>query len=580
MKYKKPNILLIDFPKNCNDELLKSNFNIKIGTFGKPYKVPKSDNYFSVYGKSFLPDYNEQEIVFIDLTSPEIVSQPEGEKETSNGEPDWWAKCSRGFIDPRPRYMSNVQQSFYRIFVNGGIIVVFAQPRVIQDISLSYTTRYKELYHKNIIPHDNWSFLSLFSYNNFEIEKHEGKEAKLDENIHPLFQFINKYIEQISYNMTINNFRGYQDYALLPILINKYNNCIGGLIDSKVHSGKILILPQFVKKEEIIFTLLNEIFTEISPHLFPDFEGSKWIERDEYEIDSIKEIKYEIEQIKKNKDDEINLLLNKISEERVKYGFLHGILYQTGDALAKSVEMCLKMIGFKNIFNMDEKIKEVNPDAPKQEDLQIHDRSPLLVVEIKGHSQQPRESATFQIVKYINRRMSEYNRTDIQGICIINHQRNLPCLERDNDNVFTPQQIKDSLLSNFTLLTTWDLYILIKGLNKWRWPLTSIQKLFYKTGRMQKYPTIYRPIGEIVHYYDNINVVSIKITSEILRKSDRIAYALPSSFEEENITSMQIDTIVVDEARPDQTVGLKTIYGKELLKTGTIVFKIIEEPKI
>jgi hypothetical protein len=347
MKYQKPNILLIDFPKNCNDLLLKSDYNIKIGTFGKPYVVIKNDNYFPVYGKPILPDYNEQEIIFIDLTSTEILKGPEGEKETSNGEPDWWAKCSLGFIDPRPRYMLNVQQSFYRIFENGGIIVVFAQPRIIQDISLSYKSQYNNLIMGKIIPNDNWSFLSIFSNNIFEIEKDEGKEIKLHENILPLFQFIDKYSDQITYKMIINKFHGYQDYILHPILVNKYNNCIGGLIEAKDHKGKILILPQFSHKDEIISKLLNEVFPGISPHLFPDFEGSKWIERDEYEIDSVKEIKSQIEQIKESKDLEIKILSEKISEERERFSYLQGILYQSGDVLVKSIESCLKIIGFE-----------------------------------------------------------------------------------------------------------------------------------------------------------------------------------------------------------------------------------------
>jgi hypothetical protein len=37
-----------------------------------------------------------------------------------------------------------------------------------------------------------------------------------------------------------------------------------------------------------------------------------------------------------------------------------------------------------------------------------------------------------QVWKYIAPRMKEWNRTDVQELAIINHQRNLPPLDREN----------------------------------------------------------------------------------------------------------------------------------------------------
>jgi hypothetical protein len=53
--------------------------------------------------------------------------------------------------------------------------------------------------------------------------------------------------------------------------------------------------------------------------------------------------------------------------------------------------------------------------AAKQEDLQILDASPTLLVEVKGLAGFPREDDTLQVVKYIPRRMKEWDGTDVAG---------------------------------------------------------------------------------------------------------------------------------------------------------------------
>ena len=50
---------------------------------------------------------------------------------------DWYAKASRGFIDPRPRVMAKVSDDWHRILDSGGAFVTFAQPRFQQDLVLA-----------------------------------------------------------------------------------------------------------------------------------------------------------------------------------------------------------------------------------------------------------------------------------------------------------------------------------------------------------------------------------------------------------------------------------------------------------
>jgi len=565
LKYQKPKILLIYLSDKVLVRVREAGFNVSSGTFGSPYKVELGDGYIPVIFEANLPNYTEQEIIIIDLTPPETIDGPEGEKGISMGENDWWAKCSLGKIDPRPRVMTHVRKDFDRILHSGGLFVIFAQPRLHYDLVWAKKDHY--LHISKEIPADNWSFLSILSANHFVIKEDYGEEIQVSEDDPELYRFLKMAVRDAKYTATFTpSYRTEKNW--IPILSSKFRDCIGGLIVLGDSNGCVLILPQISKKPEIILTLLREILPDISPHLFPHIEGLRWVERDEYELDSILNYKSQKEEVLQRAKRELEELDKKISEDRDNLGFLYGILTKTGRDLVVSVKSCLEFIGFKKVKNVDEKIKD---SKPKQEDLQVHDRSPILLVEIKGLSGFPRESDTLQVEKYVARRMKELDRHDIHAVSIINHQRNIPALERDNKKVFTKQQIEDAENHGITILTTWDLFRLIRGMLKWKWDPKAIQKLFYNPGRIHRFPTFYEPIGKIVKYWEEIGVVGLQVSGDKLRKGQRIGYIIPEGYLEEEILSLQVEKQNVEEAVTGQLAGIKTIYSKNLLRKGTIV---------
>jgi hypothetical protein len=578
-EYQKPKILLVDLPDSVLDSVRSAGFNASAGTFGSPYKVELSDRSQPVIYKSDLPNYTEQEIIIIDLTPPETLNNPEGEKMTSEGENNWWAKCSRGEIDPRPRAMSMVRNAFDRIFDHGGLFVIFAQSRLYQDLVLASVYRSRlhygvpELSTKSKINADNWSFLSILS--DLVIESDVGVEINVLEHDSQLSRFLWKTTKNAKYNATFNPTSRIEKNWIPILSSNKFERCVGGLLVPEDSKGRVLILPQISKDAETIVTLLREVLPDISPHLFPHIE-SRWVERDEYELDSV--LKYKAEKIKvqQRATRELEDLDKMITEERDRLGFLHGIITNTKDDLVESVKSCLEYIGFKQVIDVDKQIQNQGTSAPKQEDLQVHDKSPTLLVEIKGLSGLPHESDTLQVVKYIHRRMKEWDRTDVRGVSIINHQRNVPALERDNQNVFTEQQIEDAQNNDVTILTTWDLFLLARGMMKWKWNPNAIQELFYQHGRMPKIPTIYKPIGEIINYWEKPGAVGVQISESKLHKGQRIGYVIPEGYFEEEVLSLQVENRDVEEVFPGQLAGIKTIYSKNLLHKGTLVCTIMK----
>jgi hypothetical protein len=568
-KYLKPKILLIDLPTTVFEKVQGVGFNVSTGTFGCPYKVEVGDGYQPVIVKASLPNYTEQEIIFIDLTSPSTIDGPEGKKSTSIGENDWWAKCNKGEIDPRPRAMAMAQDAFDRIFHHGGLFIIFAEPRLYQELAWA-KFRFGSFDIDSKLPFDNWSFLSILSPDHLEIKFDFGEEIDIPNYDFPVCNFLKRNIMSASYTATFNpTYRTVSNW--LVIANNKFGSSVGGLIVPDNSKGRILILPQLSNKPEVIVTLLKEILPDISPHLFPHVEGARWVERDEYELSQVLNYKTDKIKVQQRAEREVEDIDKKILEERAKYGFLHGVITQTGTDLVKSVKLCLGFIGLKQILDIDEQIKNQNIASQKQEDLQIYDKSPTLLLEIKGISGLPRENDTIQIVKYVSRRRKEWNRFDVYGVSIINHQRNLPALERDNDNVFTEAQIQDAINNDFTLLTTWDLFLLIKGMLRWGWPPETIKEFFYKSGRMSRIPGIYKPLGTIVNYWEEIGVVGIQVSGDKLHKGERIGYITPEGYLEEEVLSLQVDKQDIEEVIPGQIVGIKTIYPKNLLRKGTVV---------
>jgi len=574
LKYFKPKILLIDLPKELDDKLISAGFNVSSGTFGSPYKVEVSDKYQPVIPNPNLPNFSEQEIIVLDLTLPHILDYPAGKKSTSKGEEDWWAKCSLGFIDPRPYVMSWARGSFDRILNNGGTFVIFAQPHLYQNICLA-KMQFDRLKINKYIEASTWAFLSVLS-NNFITKEDHGFEIFLQDQKLKEFYFIKEALKNAQFTATFEFDYGYAK-NFISILKNKYGGDIGGIYFNGKTKGMIVILPQITNKCEVVVSLVNEFLPTVSPHLFPDFKMFKWIENDEYELNSVINFKNEKMKIEKRARDELQEIDKKILREREKSGFLHEIITGSGDDLVVSVKKCLEFIGFKKVINVDEKINEQEKSSSKQEDLQIMEKSPALLLEIKGLSGLPRESDTMQVYKYISRRMKEWDRTDVRGISIINHQRNIPPLERNNSKVFTKQQIDDANSNDITLITTWNLFLLVRGMIKWNWQPEVIQDLFYRKGVLSKIPTIYLPVGRIIKYWKKINVIEVKIDKNEIQKGQRIGYVTAKGYFEEYALSIQVENKNVEEATAGEIVGIKTKYSNNIIVKNTLVCIVMNE---
>ena len=314
------------------------------------------------------------------------------------------------------------------------------------------------------------------------------------------------------------------------------------------------------------------ILPELSRHLFPFFEGDRWVHSDEYEHASVLERRTAQQKGGEEAEARIAALEKEIEGEAGQLEFLHGILTGTGEGLVADIREVLRLVGFKKVETPKE---EGGPN--KQEDLQVHDRSPCLLLEVKGLAGQPTEDDAHQGTKYVMRRMKEWNRTDISGVFVVNNQRNLPALDRDDENVFTEQQLNDAAENGTGLMTTWDLFRLVRGMVRWKWPKRFVQDVLYGKGRLPRVPSHYDPVGMVAHHYSDISVLSIEVGTTGLRVGDTVGFMFPAGFFEEQITSLEVNKEKRREVRPGERAGYKTSLKRKEVPNGTPIYLVRNE---
>ena len=197
---------------------------------------------------------------------------------------------------------------------------------------------------------------------------------------------------------------------------------------------------------------------------------------------------------------------------------------------------------------------EVSDDnSPKREDLQIHDNSPIVLVEVKGIAHLPRDAAALQVWKYFAPRMKEWKRTDIRGLSVINHQKNLPPFQRENENPFRQDIITNAEQNDFGLLTTWDLFRLVRNFISNSWSHERVESIFYRNGRIDPIPDHYKEIGVVEHIWPKAEAVGVRVHTDALKLGDRIAAGILTPFIGEGLRR-GMKVYRVDQVKPQDTV--------------------------
>jgi hypothetical protein len=563
LKYTKPKILILDLPDSVSDTLRSKGFNVSCGTLGKPYQVGKSSAYQPLIGEGDAPNHTEQEIIVVDLSYRDLEPGPRGEKHRPDDEPDFWGKCDQGFLDPRVRTACQLQKSFDRIHSTGGAFVVFADEKTGIHTQIA-SGGFNGLYNTKSYPYDVWSFLSEAA--DMQVQRDHGTEMQPVKVDSPLVRLLTRFLEGSHFTCTLEG--GYRHPAKWePLAVNKFGGIVA-LARCCGRGGSVIILPQIADKVGFISELFTVVLPELTPHLFPDIEAGKWTHYPEYELPVVIHLISKQAEVQKQAAVEVSALQAKIENERSLNGWMHDLLTGTDFQLVGAVKTSLGKLGFTKLVDVDE--ERDKEGKARREDLQIHDSSPMLIVDVKGLGGHPADDDAFQSHKHATLRMKEWKRFDVQALTIINHQRYTPPLSRDNKMPFRQEILDFATEMKMGLITSWDLYRLVRSALKLRWSAQNTMPIFYGIGKIAPVPNHYTLLGHVTHVWTG--AVSIQLEAVDLKLGDRIAFELDVEFQEQEITSLQVNKVPVETASVGVRVGTTTKLQRPVIGDGMRVF--------
>jgi hypothetical protein len=564
----KPKILMLDVPDDVYEAVALKGFNVRKGSFGKPYKVRKDGGFQPVIGKAELPNYTEQDVVVIDLNVPSYDSGPQGDKHRPDSESDLWAKCDKGFIDPRVRGMWQVRERFDRILDGGGVFIVFADAKQKQELQFAKLSRgyMNELYDIEPFHGDIWDFLSACQ--NLCVRHDHGEEMMPCKSANSLGKLVARHLQGGSFTCTIYG-GSWQGHDWIDLCENKFSEAVG-IAWLRQEKGTVIVVPQLDNKAAFIESLVAEVLPELAPHLFPSIVSGKWVHHIEYELTKVVELQNTKEEVERRAKSELEELNKEIEKERGIHGWLHDLLTGTDSVLVEAAKKALGSLGFSQVVDIDD--ERDAEGKSRREDLQIRDASPTLIVDLKGIGGYPGDADVLQADKHAAIRMREENRTDIVGLSIINHQRHLPPLDRENAMPFRQELLDAAEERTLGLLTAWDLYRFVRNATRHSWKAEQILPLFYSKGRIQVVPIHYKFIGVVAKAWtDKFGIV---LDNSELRVGDRIAIEFPIEFEEIQVDSIRANDQNVDVAKAGDPTGLLWAASAPKLKEGMRVFLV------
>lgn len=576
-KYPRPKILVIDAP-DVTPALQQRGYAATAGSFGQPIIVPKSAAFLPLIPTSSLPGYTEQEIVVVDLVGPDPKRLPDNRVEPpAPGVRSIWVPTDSGLVDPRPAAMLQVSDAMDRIYKHGGIFILFATGHF--DPKYIVTQRDQSgglnLYGSRALAADNWGLLSELRW--LSVTADVGEEMDVAESGVARSLGIENYFNAGHFECVVKPYGSITD-RWMTLATSKYGDPVAGAIvpDQKNAAGWIFVFPRVERRAELVTELVDRVLPVLVPRLFPHAEGTRWTRRPEYDLPRIDILNDEIIKIEKEARARVRELEEEIETERAQHAFLPELLTATGTDLVQAVIRALKAIGFNDVQDVDADAEAARDAGLRREDVRIMDAAVPVLVEVKGITGMPREADSLQVAKYLTPRMREWGRTDIRGLAIVNHQRHLPALERDHEHVFQADVVSTAEQQGFSLLTTWDLFRLVRGVIIHGWRHDDIAGLFVSNGRMRPMPIHYEFTGLVDEYWEKASALGLRLGSGVLRAGDRIAYELPVDFIEEDITSLQLNDQDVQEAHAGDYVGVKTKLSKQQARRGVRVFRLAQ----
>lgn len=572
----KTKILAVGLDEFVSEDLTTAGYDVQALELGQPYSFEPSASLMCLPPVPEFPlDYKEHDIVIFDLTrDPVPLDSLPRFSAPAKGVKGWWAEQNTGRINPGLLRSLSVRNAFDRILAEGGVFVIFLGEPESQEFFFG-ADAYRGIDVEQRVTCHSFAFSSaLDDRANLSVFPDAGKSIALASDVSSdgvIGSVLKRHLNKVRFRCGIRKRISNVDQDWTSILENKFGSAVGALLTYE--KGSIVLLPDFENKSDVLVDLLRDVLPEFAPQLFPNSSTSSWTTNALYEPTDIIQLSADIEAIREKAARDIDMLKQRIATRREEVAIQFDLARETGERLVEAVKSALTILGFQNMLDADEKLRDSGISGQNREDLQILDQAPSLIVEIKGIRGFPSDDDALAVQKYVVLRMREWKRTGVKGIAIINHQRGLPPLLRDNANPFRADLVNMAVEQQIGLLTGWDLYRLLRSFLENQWLHDDVKDIFYRNGRISILPLHYEFVGTVERYISKANIIGVRLTAE-LQLGDMLGYELAVVFREEKCESLQVDNQIVQSAVAGDLVGIKTQLHESEVKIGMAVYKV------
>jgi hypothetical protein len=514
----KPKLFLIDLESDITKKLRDKGLNASEGSLGKKIQIhytPKTEIVQCLLNSNIPDNLHEFQIVILDLHDDELIEYDFKDhvrgKNSHDSEIVFICQPPQTIFNPKPI----CGQWFLRphldeIFKKQGILIIFSNSSYVQKYQLAkITNRGSNLDEQYSI--NNYNFTSEIPYftNKF------GKEMIVNENL-AYTQLLKKYLPDSSYDITFRHPTIYRqdlrkeipDPMFYPFIWNEQHEIVS-FIRSSQSGGVIFLFPDIKDKSSFLVELLTEVLPSIFNEIFLNYSKYKWLEDSNYELPKENELSHQKNAVIHEFEEKITSIEKEIELNHQKYECLHRLLIDDGKKLVKDVENFFIWLGFENVKNMD----ELHPEK-LDEDLQIELDSGLLIIEVKGIGGTSKDEECSQINKHVLRRQTERGKTDVHGLYIVNHQKHLPPLKRENPP-FKENQITDAENDSRGLITTWQLFNLYFSIKSGAITKEEARVNFSNAGLIEFVPKNISPLGKPERVIKEGTVILFNISTRI-----------------------------------------------------------------
>lgn len=531
----KPEIFLFDVEDDVKNTLVECGLNISSGTLGTPVHVPNKDRgsgHYCLLNGSIPNNLHEFDIAVVDIRDiePMIFNFNEHNKAhvTGTSIPYILSQYPETVFDPRPFGAYLAKTFISDILDKGGLLIVFA--------GKNYTTTYQtiDVTEHGLIPqgsfkHSIYDFMPRLGGTG----KKEGEKLFYPEGLHERFIFLKRNCENCRYHIT---FRHPYDHEIggnsthfLPLLLNSSYEIVAYF--EAYENGGIIVLPDFDDKSLILKELLMTVMPDIYPELFPYHTKHQWIGEGPYHLPNEEKLIEKKEKLMSEFQRQMSEMDRKITENKMKFSWLHELLIKDDNELVICVQQFLTWLELGDVKYMDDDQRIL------EEDLQVDIPQGLLVIEVKGISGTSKDDDCSQISKIKYRRSEERGTFDVYALYIVNHQKHLPPLKRNNQP-FTDEQISDAKNDKRGLLTTWQLFNLYFSIEAGGITKEEARKSLLDFGLVDFKPQQCEKLGKALNVLKNGSIVLFD-TQTPISKSDTLVIMRDGRFYKAEILSMQ-----------------------------------------